>query len=104
MNRFKNAIVNFSLYFMLFIIFSCNAISVKADEIYDSIIDNWATYNDRYYCPDINASTDDILKYCQSIVNQKKGDLINDAYTIDLCFEYNGVNSLDEFSDRKSVV
>lgn len=78
------------------------SVSVSANELTDSILNEWHhdynnEYGDIYSCPEIDYDADKVLDCCISIVNEKKGELITDEYSLFLCFDY----STDMFSSAE---
>lgn len=75
---------------------------VSANELTDSILNDWShdcyeEYGDIYSCPEDDCNAGKILDYCISVVNDKKGELITDEYSLFLCFDY----SKDMFSSEE---
>lgn len=80
------------------------ALSISANETSDYIFNEWeiastSQFDSMYCCPELNPERDDVLNYCMSVVDAKKGNLIDDKYSAFLYFEYsmNDFVDMDEF-------
>ncbi len=89
-----------SLVLLFSVLFSGNFnIKTYANETTDEIFNSWENTANGYMCPYVDVSIDDILLYCHSIVQDKKGTLYTDKQQVSLMFEYTGFNSVDTFAD-----
>lgn len=80
-------------------------VDVSANTLSDSIFQTWEhetdeEFGDIYACPDSNCDAGTVIDYCISIVNEKKGELINDEYSVFLFFTYKA----DTFSSYEDYV
>ncbi len=87
-------------------IFSGISITANANELSDEIFSEWnvstnSQFGNLYNYPKKNATTEDILNSCMSVVDARKGNLIDDAFSINLCFNYDSSNfsSYDDFAE-----
>lgn len=107
MRILKKSAVSIFLFFIMSIIcvFSDIPITASANELSDEIFSEWEVstnnqFGEIYNSPEQNAAVDDILNCCMSVVDAKKGNLIDDAFSINLCFNYNSLkfSSDDDFA------
>lgn len=97
MNRIFKNFIAVAVIFIL----SCGffSVSASANEISDRIFAEWQTQKDgqfgtMYICPESNLQTDDIINYCMSVADEKKGKLYDDKSMTVLYFPYD----MDKFS------
>ncbi len=89
-----------SLVLLFSVLFTGNFnIKTYANEITEEIYNEWKYSSNGYMCPTINANIEDMLMYCHSIVEDKKGILNTDKTQVSLVFEYTGFDSVEVFSE-----
>lgn len=91
MNRILKKFITVTIIFILSCVFY--SVSASANEISDRIFTEWKTkkngqFGDMYICPESNLQTDDIINYCMSVADDKKGKLYDDKSMTVLYFPY----------------